>query len=356
MKILFTFYIPNGGVETLNRLRNQALRQLGMECHFLYLQSGVGMQNITDTFIYTTSLDEEIANIIALQQFDAVVVTSDVYLPERLRRLHYKGPIIYEVQGLGTKEEAIQTLHEGKELLQAHCCAALMPPTSHLVELVTQICPLLPKFIYQNPLNTVEFSPLSVPKHPSPIVGWVGRLEPNKNWRECLEIIYWLIVNQSEIEAWMFIDMSLATKQSKEDFFNRVTELGLENKVNIFPNVLHNEMPYYYSIIAESSGLLLSTSIMEGFGYAVAEALSCSCPVLSTDSDGVRSFIIHNVTGKFYEKGQIPQAVREAFELIHHSILREQIRSQARKYMITHFDSSQYASSFLDMMHALNIY
>ncbi|MGP3783850.1 hypothetical protein [Paenibacillus sp. 1A_MP2] len=50
--------------------------------------------------------------------------------------------------------------------------------------------------------------------------------------------------------------------------------------------------------------------------------MSCGCPVLSTDSDGVRSFITHNRTGKFYPIGNVNAAVSEAVDLMHNIQLR----------------------------------
>ncbi|WP_376768255.1 glycosyltransferase [Paenibacillus alginolyticus] len=45
-------------------------------------------------------------------------------------------------------------------------------------------------------------------------------------------------------------------------------------------------------------GSLYSTSKVEGAPYSILEAMSCRCPVLTSDSDGVSSAVIHNQTGK----------------------------------------------------------
>lgn len=101
---------------------------------------------------------------------------------------------------------------------------------------------------------------------------------------------------------------------------------------------------------------MLSTSLLEGFGYAVAEAISCGCPVLSTDSDGVRSFITHDKTGKFYPIGNIKAAVDEARDLMKNKKLREYIRIQGRQHMSLSFSLDRYAHSFREMMTALRIF
>ncbi len=115
-------------------------------------------------------------------------------------------------------------------------------------------------------------------------------------------------------------------------------------------------MPHYYSVIGESGGFfLLSSSVLEGFGYAVAEALSCRCPVLSTDSDGVRAFINHNSTGKFYPLGNIGQAVQEGLELMKNGPLRESIRMRGRSHIESLFSSDTYAAHFIGMLHRLGL-
>jgi len=51
------------------------------------------------------------------------------------------------------------------------------------------------------------------------------------------------------------------------------------------------------------ASLFLSSSRVEGFGLAVAEAMACGCAVVSTDSGGVRDFAIHGITALLTEPG-----------------------------------------------------
>lgn len=112
-------------------------------------------------------------------------------------------------------------------------------------------------------------------------------------------------------------------------------------------------MAEYFSRIGDSGGFLCSTSKVEGFGYAVLEAMLCRCPVISTDSDGVKSFIIHNKTGKFFELGNIQQAVNEAVDLMFNQTLREQIRRRGVNHIKNHFSEEKYAENFLNMVKKL---
>ncbi|WP_422121624.1 glycosyltransferase [Peribacillus frigoritolerans] len=79
----------------------------------------------------------------------------------------------------------------------------------------------------------------------------------------------------------------------------------------------------------------------------------CRYPVLSTDSDVVRNYIIHNKTGGFFELGNINQAVNEAKELMSDTELREKIRQKSVEHIEAHFSPATYAENFLNMIQSL---
>ncbi|WP_410514189.1 glycosyltransferase family 4 protein [Paenibacillus sp. BR2-3] len=356
MKLLFTFFVPGGGVETLNRLRCLELRKYGIEGHLLFLNKGSGQTNFGSIPVYTTPYEEDLLQLIQIHKYDAVIVTSDFTMPEKLRRLSFGGPIVFETQGFGIREEAIRLLSEGSAQLQAHCTAAVMPPTSHLIELMLGLVPELPRFVFQNPLDTSAFTYIPGNRPPKPVVAWVGRLENNKNWKLFLEIGYWMVKHRPQVELWMFVDYELSAEAEKNEFWLWVNHLGIQDQIKLLPNVPHFQMPAYYSLIGDSGGLLLSTSYLEGYGYAVAEAIACRCPVLSTDSDGVRNFIIHNQTGKFFPQGDVNQGVAEAMNLMDDQVLREHIRTGGVNYVTDLMAPEKYALSFRNMMNALGVY
>ncbi|WP_151736638.1 glycosyltransferase family 4 protein ['Paenibacillus yunnanensis' Narsing Rao et al. 2020] len=357
MRVLFTFYVPSGGVETLNKLRCESLQRSGIECHVLYtLPPPSGNQNTTSFPVFISNQDEEIKALLQAYAYDAIVVTSDYFMLERLRRLGYGRVLIYESQGLGKREDAQNIIIESVPYLRAYCNAVLMPPTSHMLELFISICPWLHRYIIPNivDVNSFRLIPGEAPR--DPVIAWVGRLETNKNWSEYLKIACEVRRHKPDLHLWMFHDPELAAEEQKELFHKELHELGLADRLSIFTNIPNHVMPVYYSSIAGSGGFLVSTSITEGFGYAVAEAICCTCPVLSTDSDGVRSFIEHNVSGKFYPLGNIEAAVMEGLELMNDLALRSRIREQGRELMITRYGSERYAGQFREMMNSFAIF
>ncbi|WP_042196870.1 glycosyltransferase family 4 protein [Paenibacillus camerounensis] len=356
MKVLFTFYVPSGGVETLNRLRCDSLQREGIQCHVLYLMKGSSQQNQNNFPVFIASGDEEIRSLLEAERYDAIIVTSDYLLMERLRLLGYGGILIYESQGLGRREDAKDMIIEAVPYLRSYCNAVLIPPTDHLLELFISICPWLHRYIIPNIVDIQSFRFIPGEKPHDPVIAWVGRLENNKNWREYLQIAKEIRAYKPDLHLWMFHDPGLASEEQTQLFNEELQRLGLNDRLVAFSNIPNHVMPVYFSSIAASGGFLLSTSITEGFGYAVAEAICCTCPVLSTDSDGVRSFIVHNYSGKFYPLGNIGVAVQEGLELMNNIELRDSIRIQGRNHMVDRFGSERYAQSFREMLNSFSIF
>lgn len=353
INILFAYYIPSGGIETLNRQRFYALSKEGINCDFLYGQEGTGLQNKMSGQTFITKDEDEIKKIIYKGKYNAIVVCSDYRLIKKIRKVGYKGLVIYENQGLGKSiDYADQYFKEdpSSPIINQYCDAILYPMTPHLMRAFDKYFPSKKKFCFHNCFNTEEFGYEVHPKIDRPLIGWVGRLESNKNWRDFLTIAARLIQENPLIYLWMFEDNTLSSNSERQAFQQRVEELKLSSHLTIFANQPHSMMAGYFSKIGDSGGFLCSTSKVEGFGYAVLEALVCRCPVLSTDSEGVRSFIKHNETGKFYEHENINQAVQEGRELMVNTQLRESIRQKGVQHIKVNFSPEKYAANFKSMI------
>ncbi|MFC5653498.1 glycosyltransferase family 4 protein [Paenibacillus solisilvae] len=358
MKILFTYFIASGGIETLNRLRCRALRQVGIDAHVLYLWDGAGRQNMSDISHFITNDDNEIRTILTANHYDAIIVTCDHLMLQRIRGLGYSGVLIYETQGLGTREQARGTLQAASLFIKLYAQAAISPPTSHLMELFQTYLSGIHPFFVQNLIDTDRFTYQDAHwLNPAGnlILGWIGRLEHNKNWPLFLEIAAALSRKRNNLRIWMFEDANISEPGEREKFNHLVNERNLLPILTLRSNVPHDHMPHYLSVIGDSGGMLLSTSYVEGFGYAVAEAMSCGCPVLSTDSDGVRSFIDHNRTGKFFRTGTVEEGVREAGAFLDNRLATDQIRAQAKQHIQVHFSFSRYAADMVNIMVALGL-
>ncbi len=351
MKVLFVYYLPSGGVETLNRERCLALQEAGVSCELLYMQQGSGYANIRDIPVYVTNNDQEIKALIDKNHYTLIMVCSDDLFLKRIRSLGYKGKLIYEIQGLGTMTEAEQWMQRATHHVTTYADAIFYPCTPHLANLVEQYIPNFPVYSFHNCFDTDRFKYISSPSISSvPIIGWVGRLEPNKNWRGFLKYVFELRKQHPTLVVWMFHDPTLACVSEKEAFEISCSELGLKEIITCYSNVPNVEMAKYFSMISDSGGFLCSTSLVEGFGYALVEAISCQCPVLTTDSDGVRSFVLHNQSGKLIDLSDMSDAVHEGIDLLTNEALRNALKIQAKNHIAYNLDPNKYASRFIEMM------
>ncbi|MFX3624584.1 MAG: glycosyltransferase family 4 protein [Ectobacillus sp.] len=356
MNVLFVYYIPSGGVETLNRQRAAALKQRNMNCHFLYYVKKREMVNAHDGPVFITNNDHEIKQILHEGNYSAIIITSDYKGLARFRSLGYQGKLIFEIQGFGPQHIARAELMEAIPYVAVHGDGILTSETPHIIQILQELYPSFPKFIFHNCFDTGAFSYKALPKSNKPIIAWIGRIEENKNWQEFLEIGHQLISEHNpNIQLYMFEDATLSAPEERKKFQKMIKRLNLEQNLIVHSNVPHDQMAEYFSIIGDSGGFLCSTSKVESFGYAIVEAMSCRCPVVTTDSDGVRSSVIHNRTGKYYTLGNIDQAVREAKELMTNDALRKRICSTAFRHVKTNFSPERYAKNFSKMLKNLGV-
>jgi L-malate glycosyltransferase len=352
MKILITFYLPSGGMETLNRIRAHTFIRNGIDCHLLYLYDADGKQNIKEIPTYITNNDQVIKSILDREQFDLVVINTDYLLMKRIREAGYQGPIVYEVQGLGTSENAKMVLEHASSFINRYADVLLYPKTPHLISLLGSFHKKK-HFCFDNPIETEQFGYRVCQKQENPIIGWIGRIEANKNWSFFLEICYWMVQWKPQMSLWMFEDPKLGEETEKKNFEAMVDYLKLRPHLTRFSNIPHKEMADYLSTIGDSGGFLCSTSILEGFGYSVAEALLCRCPVVTSESDGIKNFIIHDVTGKIFPQGNLPKAVKEAKEMVTNLEHRNKMINNGESYIKTRYSPDRYVQSFVSMLNEI---
>ncbi|NWQ42667.1 glycosyltransferase [Bacillus sp. EB106-08-02-XG196] len=356
MNILFVFYVPSGGVETLNRQRCSALKKYNINGHCLYYENRRVFINDHNVPTFITNNDGEIKKILGTGNYGAIVVVSDFQALPRFRNMGYKEKIIVEIQGYGPKETARTALRNAIPIVTAHANGFLNPKTPHIMQLLDELYPSFPKFSFNNCFDTSQFSYRSLALSNVPMIAWIGRIEDNKNWREFLHIGHQLIQQyNSNLQLHMFEDPTISDPKQRIEFEKLINQLSLQKNLTLHSNVPNSQMAAYFSMIGDSGGFLCSTSKVEGSPYSLLEAMSCRCPVLTTDSDGVRSSIIHNQTGKYYTLGNIAEAVIQAKELMTNQLLREQIRSNALEYVNKHFNPDQYCANFINMLRSLGV-
>lgn len=109
-----------------------------------------------------------------------------------------------------------------------------------------------------------------------PIV-WVGRFDIDKGYHYALRVLAQLPTN--------FVGVFVVSLENDPDraskFFAESDAMGVRDRVHLYMNLTQQEMSNLYRAAAKRDGYFISTSLMESFGYAIAEALSCSLPTVA---------------------------------------------------------------------------
>lgn len=104
---------------------------------------------------------------------------------------------------------------------------------------------------------------------------WVGRFDKEKGPKNFVRMLSLL---PEEYAGYVFVSLESDPARAA-DFFGEVHAAGVDPRVHLMMNVPQNKLADMYREARELGGALVSTSLMESFGYSVAEALACSLPV-----------------------------------------------------------------------------
>jgi len=112
---------------------------------------------------------------------------------------------------------------------------------------------------------------------------------------------------------------------------DRITELGLENRVNL-PGEVEDIRPYL-----SSGQIFVLSSDYEGLPLSVLEALCSGLPVVATDVGGVREAVIEGETGYLVPRGDVTRFAQKANALIESPTLRTEMGKRGHQHYQAHF-------------------
>lgn len=108
---------------------------------------------------------------------------------------------------------------------------------------------------------------------------WVGRFDRDKGYQYFVRMLALL---PEEYMGVVVISLE-HEPQRTEKFLSECDAMGVRDRVQIYMNLSQATMANLYRSAREYGGSFISTSLMESFGYAVAEASSCDLPVAAFD-------------------------------------------------------------------------
>ncbi len=97
------------------------------------------------------------------------------------------------------------------------------------------------------------------------------------------------------------------------------------------------------------------TSIWEGFGFVIAEAMFCKKPVIAFQRSSNTELINHGRTGFLIEYPDMDKFSETIIQLYKHSDLRDTIGYQGYRHAMDHFTIDNTISQVKDFIHSLNI-
>jgi len=160
---------------------------------------------------------------------------------------------------------------------------------------------------------------------------WIGRIVPVKNLQMLLDAL--IIVRQSELKINVTIVGDGELRQAAEDF-------TLQNGLNMV-----NFLGYRTDIpeLLAKNDVFILTSLNEGFGRVLVEAMACGLAVIATKVGGVPEIIHHGKNGLLVKSRNHKQLAESILYLSQNRQKRQDIgiknRKNAEFYSLNHYIS-----------------
>jgi glycosyltransferase involved in cell wall biosynthesis len=328
------------GVDTALLYRLHAMNAIGAQSHAFFYVGATGLHNYSSIPYAISKQPDDLEAYLRQHPFDVVTFVNTLHHLDVLRRVQFAGKAIFEfhVRSRGVLEE-LRRINERED---GGRIDAVVVPSEHMADVAHMHLykrTELPIYVARNTLDAKWFSKqphqrLMAQYHipaewaNDPLVGWVGRLETNKNWRLLLRLFRRVKAKQKG--ARLLIASDLTKSMELNDFFKEAAKHNLLGDLLVLPNVSYEKMPQFYSLIASSGGVLVSTSYREGYPYHLIEAQACFCPVVCTAISGSKEVVQHNVTGLTFPLGKPALGALYVQRLMASKDLRKKVTLNAR--------------------------
>lgn len=194
--------------------------------------------------------------------------------------------------------------------------------------------------VINNPVDTKKFSPkgmkMGLPKY----ILTVSRLDKRKDIPTLLRAFSDVLKSNPSLKL-----IIVGDGPEKSNLIKLAHESGLSGNVEFCGFVDDERMSDYY----RSAELFVLSSLQEGFGIVLAEALACGTPVVSTACGGVGDIIEHGKTGLLAKKGDHRDLSEKISEILDSKNFRNRIAKDGMKFVRSKFSYEKIGGQFLDL-------
>ncbi|MCH7838576.1 MAG: glycosyltransferase family 4 protein [Chloroflexi bacterium] len=175
-------------------------------------------------------------------------------------------------------------------------------------------------------VDTETFRPLKLRRRPNSLL-FVGNSDDrNKGVRYLLEALA-LLKGRRDVR------LTVVDRPEASLVPELAGELGIGDRVKLTGRVSREELVRLYN----TTQLLVSPSLYEGFGLPAAEAMACGTPVVATTAGAFPEVIEQGVSGLLAPPADAPALAKTIERVLDDSRLRRRLREAGRQRIVDHF-------------------
>lgn len=248
------------------------------------------------------------------------------------------GSDVYEYPQAGCiyKRLLVRTLKKADKILS----------TSHIMAKQTQKYTDKDILITPFGVNTSLFKKIQVEKDESFIVGNVKTLSPKYGIDYLIKAFHLLVQNNPTKKIRLMI---IGDGPNREEYEQLTHTLGIDDKVQFLGKVQNDKLPDYYNLFS----VAVSVSDSESFGVVAVEAMSCECPVVTSDADGFTEVVDDGVTGFIVPKRNAVETSNAIQKFIDDPSLINTMGKAGRMRVLQLFDWDNNVQTMMDIYHKI---
>ena len=290
MRILY--YYPNltqGGMGTV--LRSRARNSPSSEFNLLFSHDKGGgkifrtLPNVDYRLVRPDRLQSYLIYLVNRRSYDEVAFTSSPELANYLFADLSNAQRVYEFHS-----SDVRVLTNEIGMLDFRRIDEIRVPSVYLADVVTSLLPATARHLVVVTPNEVDETIFYrddnnvLPTEQTTLV-WVGQFSKAKGYNDFVRVLGKL---PNEFHAEMYFSGSF-NRSDIVDLMAEIARNRAEDLISIFYNVPQEELAHRYRSLGKS-GIFVSTSLMESFGYGVYEALKCGMNCVAYSLPALRSF------------------------------------------------------------------